>query len=222
MKLLEGINGLFARLSRRGESSYDPTQTVNIIERMQAQGGSDDLEVRPLPIIGVLQPKTQMTVTVSVMVVSVIIFGLTVVWESRLADHNALYRTRSTEMQMLSQQMARAGSQAVLAGNPTAFDILQKAYEGFDRNLDLLINGGDGAPGSYGKALDELEKIDILWKESFLPNSAKPTVDTIVANKALLVKVGASVEAINANDAKLLQLSMELVDAPNLLVPPKT
>lgn len=213
MKLVAALKNIFSRLGRKADPNqapYDPLKTVSIIEKMRSDG---DEEIRPLPIVGVLQPKHQMTLFVGTMIGSILLFGIAVVFESNQANHNAIYRTRSTEMQMLSQQMARAASQSVLAGNEASFKTLEEAYKRFDANQHLLVDGGEGAPGSYGAALDVLDKIDVLWKDSFLPNGAKPTVDTILANKSLLVSTGKGVAQINANDSKLLTLSQELVDS---------
>lgn len=213
MKLVAALKNIFSRLGRKADPNqapYDPLKTVSIIEKMRSDG---DEEIRPLPIVGVLQPKHQMTLFVGTMIGSILLFGIAVVFESNQANHNAIYRTRSTEMQMLSQQMARAASQSVLAGNEASFKTLEEAYKRFDANQHLLVDGGEGAPGSYGAALDVLDKIDVLWKDSFLPNGSKPTVDTILANKSLLVSTGKGVAQINANDSKLLTLSQELVDS---------
>ncbi len=212
MKLVAAIKNIFSRLGRKADPNqapYDPLKTVSIIEKMRSDG---DDEVRPLPIVGVLQPKHQMSLFVAVMIGALILFGVAVIFESSQANNNAIYRTRSTEMQMLSQQIARSASQAVLAGNAQAFETLDKAYKKFADNQQILGYGGEGVPGSYGAAIDVLDKIEVLWKSSFAP-SDKPTINTILTNKELLVSTGKGVANINKNDAKLLQLSQELVES---------
>ncbi len=188
---------------------FDALKTVSIIERMRAPVGEDG-DVLPLPYVGHLPPRLQMRIFVSAMVGAILLFAITVTFAIRSSGHSAIYRATSTEMQMLSQRMARASAQAI-QGNDAAFALLKDAYDKFDRNLTTLIEGGAGVPASGGDAAETLQKIKQTWDVSFRPNPKKPTVKTILDQKNTLVTVTKNVNTINTNDAKLLELTQQLV-----------
>jgi twitching motility protein PilJ len=187
---------------------YDPLRTVSIIDRIKPQ--SDSGESRPLPFIGHLPIEKQIQICVAGIGISIVLFGISLVYMVRSSSHDAVYRATSTEMQMLSQRMARASAQAI-QGNATAFPLLKEAYEKFDQDLSLLIDGGPGLPSSSGKAADTLQQIKKNWSTNFKANAKRPTVDTILKQEKTLVSVTKNVSAINRNDAKLLELTQQLV-----------
>ena len=212
--IVEVIRGLFARSGGGAgkPAQYDPLKTVSIIEKMHAVGHEED--IRPLPLVGFLPVRTQMKIFIFIMISTIVLFLMAVYLGSRAADNNAKYRTLSTEMQMLSQRMARAASQAVLAGNKDSFVLLQDAYKNFDSDFHVLVDGNSSTPPSEGtEVLDLLDRIDGEWHGFFQANKSTPTIDTINANRDLLVDIGQNVANINANDAHLEQLTEDLVDS---------
>ncbi|WP_265583880.1 methyl-accepting chemotaxis protein [Chitinimonas koreensis] len=154
--------------------------------------------------------RRQIEICVYTMVIAIIAFAVAMIMMVRASGHDALYRATSTEMQMLSQRMARTSAQAI-QGNTEAFQLLSEAYEQFDRDLNRLVSGGDGLPASTGEAAEILGKIKQSWDNNFRPNPKKPTVETILKQKDTLVAVTKNVSAINRNDAKLLELTQQLV-----------
>ncbi|WP_028447563.1 methyl-accepting chemotaxis protein [Chitinimonas koreensis] len=197
-----------AEPAAKNEKAYDPLRTVSILDRIrpQAEGGA----ARPLPLIGHLPVRRQIEICVYTMVIAIIAFAVAMIMMVRASGHDALYRATSTEMQMLSQRMARTSAQAI-QGNTEAFQLLSEAYEQFDRDLNRLVSGGDGLPASTGEAAEILGKIKQSWDNNFRPNPKKPTVETILKQKDTLVAVTKNVSAINRNDAKLLELTQQLV-----------
>jgi twitching motility protein PilJ len=190
------------------DKPYDPLRTVSIIDRIKphADGGVS----RPLPLIGHLPLEKQIQLCFGGIAVSVLLFGVTLVMMVRSSNHDAIYRATSTEMQMLSQRMARASAQAI-QGNGTAFALLKEAYDQFDHDLKLLVEGGSGLPAASGKAGETLQEIKKNWDVNFVANAKRPTVDTILKQEKTLVSVTKNVSAINRNDAKLLELTQQLV-----------
>ncbi|MBV1774604.1 methyl-accepting chemotaxis protein [Burkholderiaceae bacterium DAT-1] len=145
------------------------------------------------------------------MAISVVAFAVTMALSVRDSNHAAVYRSTSTEMQMLSQRLARASSQAI-QGNTQAFKYLQEAYTAFDRDLSLLMNGGEGLPPSSSDAQDVLKRIKDVWEKKFKPSkNNQQTVATILKQQETLENVSKSVNAINSNDTKLLEMTMQLV-----------
>ncbi len=208
---LAGLLSVFGKKKTEAaaqDKPYDPLRTVSIIDRIKphSEGGAS----RPLPLIGHLPIEKQIQICFGGIAVSVILFGATLVMMVRASNHDAIYRATSTEMQMLSQRMARASAQAI-QGNAAAFPLLKQAYDKFNDNLKLLVDGGPGLPSTSGKAADTLQQIKKNWDTNFLANAKRPTVDTILKQEKTLVSVTKNVSAINRNDAKLLELTQQLV-----------
>ncbi len=193
----------------KDDKKFQPLQTVSILERMRTSAGEEGM-TRPLPVIGNWPVRQQMTFFVGTMVVSMTIFAITMAYAFRHSTHSAIYQSTSTEMQMLSQRMARASAQAI-QGNASAFPLLKEAYEKFNADLARLKNGDDSLPATSGDPREILNKIDKVWTEFFQPNPRKPTVKTIVDQQNTLIAVTKNVNAINQNDAKLLELTQQLV-----------
>ncbi|QDQ29264.1 methyl-accepting chemotaxis protein [Chitinimonas arctica] len=205
MKAFGGGKGAAAD---KADKAYDPLRTVSILDRIrpQAEGGAS----LPLPLIGHLPIRRQIEICVWVMAISIIAFAVTVILMVRASGHDAIYRATSTEMQMLSQRMARASAQAI-QGNAEAFPLLSEAYDAFNTDLNRLLNGGDGLPASSGEAASILQSIKQNWETNFRPNPKKPTIETILKQKDTLIAVTKNVSSINRNDAKLLELTQQLV-----------
>ncbi|GAB3262665.1 methyl-accepting chemotaxis protein [Chitinimonas naiadis] len=204
MNVLSGKKGS----ADKAEKAYDPLRTVSILDRIrpQAEGGV----AKPLPLIGHLPIRRQIEICVWTMGISIVAFAVTVVLMVRASGHDAIYRATSTEMQMLSQRIARASAQAI-QGNAEAFPLLSEAYDKFNTDLDRLLNGGDGLPASGGAAADILTGIKQNWDANFRPNPKKPTIEIILKQKDTLIALTKNVSSINRNDAKLLELTQQLV-----------
>lgn len=208
--LLKGLLDRFKKPQRAaGRDNYDPTRTTSIIEKLRMPSG-DSAAGSPLPIIGHMPVRQQMSVFIWTMVLAIILFAITMILAVRASGHSAAYQSTSTEMQMLSQRIARASAQAI-QGNEGAFPLLDEAYKQFGGDLNRLINGGEGLPASSGESGEILQKIKKNWDENFMPNQKKPTVETIIKQKDTLVGVTKSVNSINSNDGKLLELTQQLV-----------
>ncbi|SFZ78363.1 methyl-accepting chemotaxis protein [Chitinimonas taiwanensis] len=192
----------------KADKAYDPLRTVSILDRIrpQTEGGAS----RPLPLIGHLPARRQIEICLYTMLIFIALFAITTFMMVRSSGHDAAYRATSTEMQMLSQRMARSSAQAI-QGNAEAFPLLSEAYTQFDTDLTRLVSGGDGLPASKGQAAEILAKIKQNWDTNFRPNQKKPTVETILKQRETLVSVTQNVSEINRNDAKLLELTQQLV-----------
>lgn len=208
--LLKGLLDRFKGPQRAaGRDNYDPTRTTSIIEKLRMPSG-DSAAGSPLPIIGHMPVRRQMSVFIWTMVLAIVLFAITMILAVRASGHSAAYQSTSTEMQMLSQRIARSSAQAI-QGNESAFPLLDEAYRQFGGDLNRLINGGEGLPASSGESGEILQKIKKNWDENFQPNQKKPTVETIIKQKDTLVGVTKSVNSINSNDGKLLELTQQLV-----------
>ncbi len=211
MALSDKIKGMF---SRSGGSAGDGkpnsmNTTTWIMDRIRLPEMSDEKALKPLPFIGHMPPRQQMALLLVVMFASVALFTTVAFLSNKVTGQYAVLRSVSTEMEMLSQRIARAATRAA-AGDEDSFAVLKSAYEKFDKDLGeiqtyaaLLGLGRDAEVG--------LGQIKDTWGESFKPNKNNPTVESILKNKNALVLLGSSVSAINLNDAKLFEATQRLL-----------
>lgn len=203
---LDGVKRLFSGRKKANpvSANYEPTKTISIMGRLSLPDADEINANKVLPLIGGLPLRQQMALLLVVMLASAGLFIITAFLAFQASSFNAERRAIATEMQMLSQRIARASTQAV-QGKPEAFPTLKDAYTRFDENLTQL-SGGDFFHNLLSRNPDQLiGSVQTTWKNSFAPNKTRPTVDTILKQEKALVTVGQSVSAINSNDALLLE-----------------
>ena len=72
MAVLDGIKGLF----RRKDKGFNPLNTSWIMEKMNLPEGSDEKQLKPLPLIGHLPSRVQMGLLLMVMIFAAVLFLL--------------------------------------------------------------------------------------------------------------------------------------------------
>jgi len=148
-------------------------------------------------------PQRLRTLGIVFAVLALITAALTVYEMRRSADATA-HVAAATEMQMLSQQIAKA-AQLALRGNAEAFSELQSGRNRFASLLLALETGGaiDDAsvPAVPAAARPQLETLSAAWM--------KTDQDTaqLLAQQKNLVTLNTAVNTINADNARLLGLS---------------
>ena len=157
-------------------------------------------EVRKLPFIGHLPTERQQVLLVFAMLAFIALAAATLVYNTFQVGRRAEYVATSTEMQMLSQRLAKGAQQAVL-GNPVAFQQLKESKEVFEKDLDRLRKG---APSS-GQARQGLKDLEKLW------GPASKEIDLILAQQQTLIVLNRAVAAINASNIQLLELTEQVV-----------
>ncbi|MDW5416284.1 methyl-accepting chemotaxis protein [Iodobacter sp. CM08] len=202
---LDGVKRLFSGLKKAAPvpENYEPAKST-IMGRISLPDADDSKLNKPIPLIGGLPLRQQMALLLIVMLVSAALFIVTAFVAFQSSSFNAERRAVSTEMQMLSQRIARASTQAV-QGKPDAFATLKDAYGKFDSNLTQL-SAGDFFFNLLARSPDQLiNSVRQTWAQSFAPNKSRPTVDTILKQEKALVTLGQSVASINSTDASLLE-----------------
>lgn len=225
MKLTSSIKDLFNKNNGTADQMDMPTfatfehpHTDGVANKIRATPSSTG-DIRPLPFIGHRSAGAQKVIAGSIIGFGAITLLIAGVLYTRESNHQASYSTRATEMQMLSQQMARAAAQAVLAGNIKAFATLQDSYNAFDQNMTKLLDGDEKTPPVKGAALTKVASLRKNWDKSFAAHTAEDGTTTqavvkdITSNQAILVDLGKNVAAVNANDADLLKECEALVSA---------
>ncbi len=210
---LDGVKRLFSGRKKAisALSNYEPTKTTSMMERLNLPDLDDSKITKPLPLIGHLPLRQQMSILLMVMLAAAALFIVTAFVAFQASSLNGERRATSTEMQMLSQRIARAATQAV-QGKPDAFPILKDAYTKFDSNLSKLA-ANDFFNSLVGVNPDQLiNAVKATWQQSFGPNPAHPTVDTILQQEKSLINIGKSIVTINNNDALLLGNTQQLAE----------
>ncbi|STR44688.1 methyl-accepting chemotaxis protein [Iodobacter fluviatilis] len=209
---LDGVKRLFSGRKQAApvsaNTTYEPIKTTWIMGKLSLPEADESQLKKPLPLIGLLPIRQQMAILLAVMLLSAGLFIITAFLAFQASSYNAERRAVSTEMQMLSQRIARASTQAV-QGKAEAFPILKDAYIRFDDNLKQLSGGGLLASLLAHNPTQLINSVNAIWKKSFSSNAARPTVDTILKQEKALVTIGQSVLTINRNDAILLENTQE-------------
>ena len=129
------------------------------------------------------------------------------IYQVRRSTDATAHVAAATEMQMLSQQIAKA-AQLALSGNADAFSELQLGRARFAELLQALDQGGSidesTVPAIPAAARASLEALSGVWQKT-----EKDTSQLLAQQKNLLT-LKASVDRINADNARLLDLSEQI------------
>ncbi|GHD61970.1 methyl-accepting chemotaxis protein [Jeongeupia chitinilytica] len=206
---LDRLKNLFGKKTgAQAGKGYESLKTTWILEKIRLPDVDEARVLKPVPLVGHLPSRQQMAIFLLALIGSVGLFAIVAFLSFQSSSRDAERRSVATEMQMLSQRIARASTQAV-QGNADAFTVLADSYKKFGDNLDTLKRGG-AFFGLFGAGpSDLLDSIDKTWVATYAPGQSHPSVDTILKQKGALISVGKSVNGINTNDAKLLELTQQ-------------
>ena len=185
--------------SKKGDSSS--LHTTLIMHGLRKLSGK---EPGRLPLIGHLPIERQQFITLIGMVAFIGLALATLIYNNMQVGNKAEYIVTSTEMQMLSQRIAKGAQQAVL-GNPVAFKQLNDSKQQFAKDLDKLEHGSGFLPASPGFVRPALDDLDKQWK------AALTDINLIVAQEKSLEDLNKSVASINASNIQMLELTEQVV-----------
>ena len=155
-------------------------------------------ETAQIPLIGHLPPEKQIAYTAIATLGCVILTGALMGFSNYQVNRKASLVGTATEMQMLSQRIAKGSQQAVL-GNKIAFKQLADAKTKFDTDLKRLTSDS----GSSAQVI--LSDLNKQWGKM-----SKETA-SILSQQQSLEKLNQSVAAINAANVQMLELSQQVV-----------
>ncbi|MDQ6916414.1 MAG: methyl-accepting chemotaxis protein [Pseudomonadota bacterium] len=194
--------------ARMGKSqpSYDPLAAVSIMEQMRTASP----EVRQpgrLWIIGHLPIVRQFQVLGALLVIFLVLALLMLFLNTRVSTQATASGTTATEMQMLSQRLARGTSLAV-QGNVPAFEGVKDSRDRFRADLDALTKGGSVKGVSIDATSNEaltahLNNLATRW--AVVEKNATDVVD----NQASLVALSKGLDTINKSNNELLELAQQ-------------
>ena len=188
------------------QPGYDPLASVSIMEQLRS-ATSEMRTPKTLPVIGHLPVVRQFQVLGLLMVTFLVLGALMLFLDGRLASQGAAAESTATEMQMLSQRLAR-GTALASQGQSAAFAGLRDSRDRFKADLDALQNGGTVKGVSLDAPSDDtvvklLSDIRSRWDR--LDVSAGRVID----NQQSLTTLAKGLDNINQGNNAILELAQQ-------------
>ena len=157
-----------------------------------------------VPVIGHLPLEKQYSITLGGGLALVVLSVGLLIYNTIQVGHKVGYVGTATEMQMLSQRIAKNAGLALL-GSPDAFKSLKESEMRYGTDLDGLMSGNSNIPASPDSIQPLLSTIDGSWK------TISAQIKTILGQQNVLVSLRSDIGSINKSSAELLELSEQLV-----------
>jgi twitching motility protein PilJ len=187
-------------------AGYDPLASVSIMEQLR----SATTEMRmpqKIPFIGHL-PIVQQFQVLGVAMVAFLVFAAFLVFlDGRNAAQQAASAATATEMQMLSQRLAR-GTALASQGQAAAFAAVKDSRERFRADLEALQSGGT----VKGTSLDVVQDpaiVEILQGIKARWDRADANAGRVLDNQQSLTTLAKGLEGINAGNNPILELAQQ-------------
>src|ERR1700730_15625904 len=165
------------------ETGCEPLAAVSIMDQMRATS-PEMRQPGHLWIIGHLPIVRQFQVLGVLLVVFILLTLVMLFLNTRVSTQATASGTTATEMQMLSQRLARGTSLAV-QGNVAAFEGVKDSRDRFRADLDALIKGGNIKGVSLDVSNNEavqaaLNEVSTRWER------VEKNANTVIDNQAAL------------------------------------
>jgi twitching motility protein PilJ len=185
---------------------YDPLGAVSIMEQLRT-GSTEAAQPTRLWLIGHLPIVRQFQILGALLLTFILLALVMLYLNTRIATQVAASVTTATEMQMLSQRLARNTALAV-QGNAPAFEGVKDSRDRFRADLDALTKGGtikgvtidasgnetmQATVGEVGTRWDRVEK----------------NASAVIDNQSALVALSKGLDSINQGNNALLELAQQ-------------
>ena len=194
------------RMGITSPEGFDPLASMSVMEQLRTASNTAPAASK-LPMIGNLPVVRQFQI-LGVLTIAFLALAVFMVFlDNRTTSQQALQSSAATEMQMLSQRLAR-GSALAAQGQAAAFAAVRDSRERFKVNLDALLAGGafKGAtldPTQDAAAIETLNAIKARWER--VDGAAKRLTD----NEKSLTSLASGLSAINRGNSGLLELAQQ-------------
>lgn len=187
-------------------AGYDPLATVSIMEQLRT-ATSEMKPPRKLPLIGHLTILQQFQVLGVCTLTFLVFAALLMFLEGRSTAQSGTASATATEMQMLSQRLAR-GSALAAQGQAAAFPAIKDSRERFKANLDALLEGGTVRGVSLDVTSDPdiykiLQDIKARWER------VDANAGRVLDNQQSLTSLAKGLESINQGNNGILELAQQ-------------
>jgi len=185
---------------------YDPLAGVSIMEQLRS-GPTEARQPTRLPLIGHLPIVRQFQILGALLVAFIVLALLALFFNSRVSSQAVASATTATEMQMLSQRLAR-GTALAVQGSAPAFEAIKDSRDRFRADLDALVKGGSFKGAAVDAASSEqaqaaLNDVTTRW------DRVEKNASAVADNQPSLVALAKGLEAINQGNAALLELAQQ-------------
>ncbi len=190
----------------QSQSAYDPLASVSIMEQLRTATANMSMP-KKLWLIGHM-PVAKQFQTLGVLMVTFLVFAALMVFlDGRQSGQNAAAAGTATEMQMLSQRLARSTALAS-QGQASAFAAVKDSRDRFTNDLDALLTGGTVRGVSLDLSQDEatlklMEAIKTRWAR--VDKAAGQVLD----NEKSLTSLAKGLESLNAGNAAVLEMAQQ-------------
>jgi twitching motility protein PilJ len=194
------------RMAPKEPAGYDPLASVSIVEQVKSATASM-IVPRKLPFIGHLPLVKQFQILGAAATAFLVLAALLVFLDNRAASQNAASLATATEMQMLSQRLAR-GSALASQGQAAAFPAVRDSREKFKADLGALVSGGSirgvslDAP-SDSRVVELLNGIKGRW------DKVDQSAERLQSNEQALTTLSKGLEGINQGNTAILELAQQ-------------
>ncbi len=152
--------------------------------------------------------KKQFQILGSVIAILIVVLSAVFFFISQSASHNTAYISAAGELRVLSQQLARDASRALL-GDSAAFNQIKQTSEKFSEILHTLAAGGQlGAtevPASPTSVQPTIKELNDRWE------TVKKHAQAFGANEQSLINLSQNAATISGKNTQLLELTEQLI-----------
>src|SRR5438270_5789959 len=194
------------QVKMNGQPSYDPMGSVSIMEQLKS-ANAETKSPSKLPLIGHFPIVQQCQVLGVLLMLFVALAVLMVYLNNRQATQVAATAGTATEMQMLSQRLARGTSLAV-QGQVSAFPGVKDSRDRFRADLDALAKGGN----VHGVNVDVVsdDKVQgLLGEVTSRWDRVEANAGKVIDNEQALVSLSKGLAGINQGNNALLELAQQ-------------
>ena len=194
------------RMGITSPGGYDPLTTMSVMEQLRTASNTAPPPPKLL-MIGNLPVVKQFQILGVLTVAFLALAAFVVFLDNRATTQQSMQASIATEMQMLSQRLAR-GSALAAQGQATAFAAVRDSRERFKGDLDALVTGGLFKGTTLDQtqdaaAVETLNGVRSRWER--IDGAAKRLTD----NEKSLTSLARGLEAINQGNSGLLELAQQ-------------
>jgi twitching motility protein PilJ len=194
------------KMNQASQQDYDPLASVSIMDQLRS-ATTGSAAPGKLWVIGDL-PVTKQFQTLGALIVLFLVFaGLMMFLDNRQSGQSAAASATATEMQMLSQRLAR-GSALAAQGQSTAFAAVKDSRDRFKADLEALVSGGT-VRGVSLDATQDADKVKLLNQVRQSWERVDVAADRLLANETSLTTLAKGLEALNSGNSALLELAQQ-------------
>jgi twitching motility protein PilJ len=191
---------------RAAQPGYDPLASVSIMEQLRS--ATSEMRIpRRLWLVGHLPIVRQFQVLGVMMVTFLVLAALMLFLDGRMTAQGGAAEATATEMQMLSQRLAR-GTALASQGQAAAFPGLKESREKFKADLEALQNGGTVKGVSLDAPSDDtvtkiLQDIKGRW------DRVDVNAGRVLENQQSLTTLAKGLDNINQGNNAILELAQQ-------------